>query len=379
MKRQLLGRCAILFVVAVAAWGAGLYLVREQGPYREEGVRAEPPAHQVGGLVVSADALRMGEVWEAKAFLWDLPIQNVTSRTVEVTAFYGSCGCLDIEPKSLIIPARENAKIRLKVDLTLRQTNEIGLPRRPVSFEIIPVVKHGSGVHGKGWRLHGEVRSKVTLGTLGLHFGESPVHGQPPVVRKVSGTIHVPCQGVQAVVDPGVATVQVRTHPEDTKRFELVVAPLPALPPGPFKTEVCVNLITQEGNSERVACLPVEGEMQPEIRLLPARLLLPGKKVGETAVGEVVLQVPPGQPAVVEQIETDSPDLIVAPLSLDGLPSGKGFRVSLRVTRPGDQSQVVRFVLRREGQGRVTIPMQVYCRGESAPGTTEKQEGSKRP
>jgi hypothetical protein len=53
---------------------------------------------------------------------------------------------------------------------------------------------------GPGWKLTGTVKSRVTLDSLAIYFGESPVEGQTPAPRTVIATTHLPAEGLTATV-----------------------------------------------------------------------------------------------------------------------------------------------------------------------------------
>jgi hypothetical protein len=335
-----------------------------------EAASTTPREYEIGGLVISAEALRFGEVWEKKDFTWELPVRNVTKEPIQITDWSASCNCLDVQPRSVRIPAHQTSTVRLALDLTARRPHEATLARRQLAYEIMPVFADGRRLRPRAWRVEGVARSKLTLDALYVHFGESPVHGEEPVARKVMGNVHVPFQRLETVVDAKRLDVRLRQFPDSPKRFELLVSPQPTLPPGPFRAEVVLNIITAEGKRERGLVLPVEGEMQPGVRLLPARLLLPTKRVGETATGVLTLQVPSRLPVVVEQIESSSADLHVEAIPLEGVPSGRGFRVSQRITRAGDHTSHVTFTLRSCEQ-LTRIPVEVFARGEDMPEEVE--------
>src|SRR5260370_952595 len=79
-----------------------------------------------------------------------------------------------VEPRKLTIPSGETATVRLKLDLTHRTQREIGQKERPFLVEATPVFKSGRG-QGAGWKLTGVLKSRVTLDSLAIYFGESPV------------------------------------------------------------------------------------------------------------------------------------------------------------------------------------------------------------
>src|SRR5437879_391142 len=115
----------------------------------------EPEAElELEGLTVAAPNLDIGEVWEAKEFLWTLPIRNRTRQTIQVHDFAVSCACIDFEPRSFRIQPGETVNVHLKFDLTKRLNYHIGMERRQFRQAVWPIVK-GRAPPARGWELHG--------------------------------------------------------------------------------------------------------------------------------------------------------------------------------------------------------------------------------
>ena len=327
----------------LAAYKLGLTLGPPAAP--------SPPAeYEIEGLVVAAGALELGEVWESKVLEHQLPIRNRTGGSLQVRDLAVSCGCLSIEPRKFTIPPYGTTSVQLKIDLTWRERADIGLPARPFTLEITPLTKNGWPRKG-GWKLQGVVKSRVTLDALSLHFGQEGVYGQTSAPRKVVATAHVPAQLLDVVTDPN--------------QYEVLVALQPELPPGPFASEINIDLITAAGERVFAAKLPIDGQVQPAVRPLPAHILLGSKPLDATAEAVVVLQVPPRCPIQVDRIETESEDVQVAATDIQGIPFGRAFRITQRITRVGDQRSTVRFVCRHPGQPPMSISTVVSYRGEA--------------
>ncbi len=326
---------------------------------------SEPAEVLIDGLTVSAAALDFGEVWEQKDFPWEVVLENRTDADVRVPSFVTTCGCVDLSPRSLTVPAHGTGKLAVKLDLTRRGPGEETAAVRPFSVGITP---HGSGqgTRPASWVLHGTVKSRVTLNPQYVHFGEMAVHGQTPPRRKVLVTAHVPVDGLEALANPDVATVEVKRSEGDPSRFELTVAPRPTLPPGPFACTVTIALQHAGCGHCSAATFSVAGQMQPEVRPFPAKLLLGSGPLGATMEGVVTLHAPAEAGVVVESIQIDSPDVHVRSVAIEGMPEGRTFRVTQRVSEAGDHSSVVRFAIRKAGGPPQNATMEVWYRGEVA-------------
>jgi hypothetical protein len=344
---------------------------------QKRAAQPEPAEVLIDGLAVAPAGLDFGEVWEQKAFPWEVVLQNRTDADVRVPSFVTTCGCVELSPRSVTIPARGTAKLAVTLDLTHRGPGEETAAVRPFTVGITPVGT-GQGSRPASWVVRGTVKSRVTLNPLYLHFGEMAVHGQTPPRRKVVVTARVPVDGLEAFVNPAIATVEVKRSEGDPNRFELTVAPLPTLPPGPFSCTV--SLTIQEAGCGRcpAATFSVAGQMQPEVRPFPAKLLLGSGPLGTTVEGTVVLQAPPEAGVVVESIQIDSAEVHVRPVAIEGMPEGRTYRVTQRVSEAGDHSSVVRFVIRKAGGPPQNATMEVWYRGEAAGSSAAAREEKER-
>lgn len=321
----------------------------------------EPPPSilEVNSLTAISKNLALGEVWEQKDFAYDLPIRNPSKSEVQVVDVRTSCGCTDVEPRRMRIPAEADATLRVGIDLFHRDRSEIGQALRPFAVEVTPITNQ-LGTGKSGWRLAGVIRSRVTLDVLNIHFGEEAIHAQKPAVRRVLATAHVPLRDLQVELAPpiGQATVVSRTE----NRFVIEIAVSPALNIGPFSGEMIVTGVDQEGTPRRAAILPIAGVMQPEIRMLPASVTLTPQPVGTVAEATLVLQAPESAEPVVHQVETSTSDLSVVAVEVPGIPKGRAFRISQRVTAFGDMMSGAVFVVRvgQNPEQRVKVDIRVH-------------------
>ncbi len=310
---------------------------------------------RVGDLEISAADLDFGEVWEEKPHARNVTVRNVGSGVVTVTDFMMSCSCASVEPRSFEVARGGEFSVRLLLDLTHRSPQEIGLERRVFQTEVIPMAARAPTPQ-RGWRIKGTVRSRATLGLEHLHFGQMATYNQAPVTRQVGLTLHVPADGVKVKADKDVVAVAVKPAGGDASgRYVLNVTPRADLPPGPFACELTVFVQTA-GGLKFGASLPVEGEVQPEVRVLPARLLLGSKPVNQVAESVVVLQVPAGADFKVHHIEAASDAVQVSATSAEGIPPGRAYLVRQRIAKAGDQETSVRFMI---SVGRAAPPKPV--------------------
>jgi len=337
---------------------------------RRRGRRGAPAEYECDGLTVSAADLDLGEVWNISEFIRDLAIRNKTGADKKIEDFATSCFCTAVEPRRLTIPAGGAATVHVRIDPNHRSPDEANLAARPFAVEIKPI-QDVSLPHRAGWTMHGLFKSRVTLNVLTVHFGQDVAQGAPPPTRTVLATVHMPFQRLAARLEPpSIGTVDVGRDAVKPDRAEIRITPSNTLPTGPFKGAVVVDVVDMDGNALPGATLPVAGDVQPGARLLPARVILGAHPVGTAAETVVVLQAPADAAWTVDRIETDSADIFVEATTAEGIPTGRAFRVRQKAAREGNQTDTVRFVVRKGGGPPITLPMEVTCLGELPHGTS---------
>lgn len=182
--------------------------------------------------------------------------------------------------------------------------------------------------------------------------------------RKVVVQAHTPVEKLDFRIEPAIAKIQSAPSPDGPQQFIFSISPLPSLPPGPFKGEIVVDVIGPDGERVPGAALPFAGNIQPQVRPLPARLLLGAKRVGEKAEATVVLQAPAEAAWNLEHIETDSFEVRVEAIKGDKALAGRAFRVIQQIKEEGDHTSQVRFVIRRPGQEPLVLTTEIHYHGE---------------
>jgi hypothetical protein len=360
----------ILTISFGVAYLGGLYARKWMQP---------PDQAVVEGLSIPLANLDIGEAWEEKDFVWLLPVRNVTSNTIEIRKFTTSCGCTAIKPANLSIHPGDTATVQLTIDLTHRSYAEKELSERPFTISVYPITQQTRRGGVPGWQILGTVRSRVTLDTKSVHFGDQPIRGQPAVTKKVLASVHVPCQALEVSVNPVIATTTIKRREDDPSRFEITIAVNPDQPAGYFHTDAKISVVSPGGKRELAFTLPIAGDMQPEVRLLPARVLLSPTPIGETAEAVVTLQVPSEANVAVDHIEIDDPGLRVEPTAIKGIPAGRAYRLLQQVAKQGERTSTARFFIRKPGQNLLTLSVEVCYRGESLKQTAAKVKEGKQP
>jgi len=365
----------ILFValISLAASGPAAYWLGSSLNPR----KPEPVFQVVEGLAIDAVLLELGDVWEESDYSRDLPLQNQTDHDIEISGFSLSCGCSSITPEKVTVPAGTASSVRLHIDLTKRQPSEIGMPVRPLTVQFAPIIAPG-WPKGPGWKMSGVIRSRATLETMTVHFGERVVEGEEGPTRKVVAHLCEPGLRLETAVEgPKVVRIDVRSTGSRDERTEVLITPLSSLPLGRFETKAVFSVISATGDRLPGPTLLIEGVVQPAIRPLPSQLVLGSHAVGQTASATLVLQGSTTIPITVQQIELESPDVRVEPTMGDGTHPGRTFRVTQKITKEGDQTSTARFVLHKPGQPPITVSVAITYRGN--PPTESPKNGKPMP
>jgi hypothetical protein len=350
MRWKLAIGVSILLLVGIYLVGMIIKNIRE----------TSQPLKMVEGLAIPSENLDLGEVWEANNVTLELPILNTSRRDVEVGKFISSCGCTEIRPSTLSIAPGETKKIFLTLDLTHRAASELGASRRPFRVAFYPLIQNTDQRESSKWELHGTIKSRVTLDTPTIHFGSQPICGEKPASQRLLATVHVPCKGLEVNVDPRVATVTVKRLAVNSDRFEVIIFNNPSLAPGNFHVDATIDVEESTGGRIMAVRLPIDGEMLPEVRLLPERILLAPKPVGEIAEATVTLQAPKEEEIAVDHIELDGDGVSATLADIKGIPTGRVYIIRQSMSKEGEHRSVVKFVVRRSNDKLSTIPVEVW-------------------
>lgn len=309
----------------------------------------------VTGLII------LGSASETKQQLHRLPIQNHSDIAVEIIDWSFSCNCTSVTPRQFTVPAGKTVEVELKIDLTHRLPNEMDRAQRAFSVQLRPKLKSVPSFKST-WLMHGAVKSRVTLDADFLQFGELPMQGQRSVKRRVVATTHIPTAWLEVRNDQSVVNVQVQRR--DDGRFELSFMPNPRLPAGEFRTDVHVDIVTPVGERFAGVIRPVAGTMQPEVRLLPARVFLGSHPVGSTVYGYVVMQGPAEASFHVDRIETDTMSVFATGSQVNGVAPGCTFRITQMIREFGDHTSTLRFFIGKGAEPPKMVIVEVTYRGE---------------
>jgi hypothetical protein len=345
-------------------------------------------ARENGRLVISDQALDIGDVWSQKDFRWTLPIENKGSAQVHVQKFLASCGCVAIEPQSFSLAPGATRKINLTMDLT--RVDAVGDPSESISraFRICLAALTESTVGSTltRWTLTGKVKSLLTLpnGDHTVHLGaaEQLIVGRPFPARNLSLKSTIPLHSVSVGANPTTVDASATVSPEsDSSLVLLRIAPRQDLPAGPFESNLSLVATTASGQTLPPTDILVKGVVHSDIAFTPEMYSFAPAPVGATVNGEVVVFSRTGRPFRLDELTSTHDDLKAIAIGGAQQPP---YRLSLtqHVSRPGANRRELRISVRHDDGrvGEATLP--VHFVGVSAASTaraTDTQPASDRP
>jgi hypothetical protein len=313
-----------------------------------------PQDEVIQGLSVALSALDLGEVWEEPKHRVRLPIRNLTIERIHIKKFSTSCDCFEVAPLSLDLAPGEESVVEVTLDLTRRSPREVGLVQRSLGAEIGPVLDASTKRAEKFWQFRGTVKSALTLHGRAIEFeefAESMRTAEPVALRM---TAHPTVMSVEVKSEPPLVAVQVRRSEEDPGRIDLIVTPIVPRAKGRFRGVLEISARIEESTPCLTYKVPFAGEVVPDVRALPERLLFRPQTVGSFVEEVVVLQTSPGIGIVSTIPTTENADTTVEAVSVSGIDAGKAFRVRSRVRSEGEQRGRVCFRVKRS-DGRIEV------------------------
>ncbi len=345
--------------IVVAAGMVGLFAVVFWLAMKSRGIVSEPAA-----FLIDEKHLWFGEVWEDPAFIWTIPITNPQSQDIEIKRFDKSCACVQIEPKSLMIPAGQTREVRLSLNLVAESTNETGLPIRDFGVGIAAETLSGkSSSRFIQWTIRGRVKKALMLSEPLVLFPHPQVHGEPFGSQKIVATPQIPILRLEARCQPDVASVRIaKIGSENDERWEVNVSPLSEkLPVGPFSFDVLLDPISQTEGRLPAVHLPVKGRVVDDIQADLSDVLLGERSIGEKGEGVVTLRSSKGQHFHIERIEL--PSGTSAQEIKPQLPTRRTFQIVKLISKQGDDRALVRFIVKTASGETIVVPVGVASYG----------------
>jgi hypothetical protein len=320
---------------------------------------AEPAA-----LVVDEQHLWFGEVWEDLAFVWTLPITNIRGQDVEIKQFHTTCTCVDIEPKRLVIPAKQKREVRLTLNLTTAPLKEAGSPVRDLEVGVSPEMS----VEGRGvarttmWTIRGRIRSAIQCESSLIDFGSQSELGQPIPSQHTRITTFATLRSLKASCTSSQFDVKVqRGSPNASDSFDLVIAPNGKFPRGEFRCSIALVPELPDGQRLPPKQAEVRGRIIRDIEVSPANILFGACPIGASPAETVAFRSLTGRSFTVTGVRCEG-DGLSAERVRTAASFGPTFEVKLRVSTSGDQGGKVFFRIScADGkEDEIAVPVSYY-------------------
>ncbi|MCI0739271.1 MAG: DUF1573 domain-containing protein [Gemmataceae bacterium] len=336
---------------------------------------------QTGSLVVDAEHLNFGEVFQQKQFRWKLPIQNRSDKELEISHFSASCSCVEITPPSLIVAPNQTAVVVLTLDLTELANPSDTVPR-VFKEMIIPRVKanDGRGVFHEGWSLQGRVEPGLLARPRTVDFGREILKTNPQRRSEV----------VSVIAQPGVVELGLEPNylfsaflrqstklPDGSEQYEVRITPSKDLRTGYFKSQILVRASHKDSGSAVDLSVPVQGYVREDVDALPSAVVFGARALGDIGEEALSLSSKSGQSFEVIGIHTEGAGINCAPSETTS-PKGRIFRVRQRFSQLGPTNNCVRFTIQGHNQIDVmTVEVSVAYHGYDGPAHDSRMAAGK--
>lgn len=214
----------------------------------------------------------------------------------------------------------------------------------------------------RGWRIKGRVRSPFELTPQIVYFWEGLVQGQPHKSERVILKSHVPLQSVRIKDAPIGASVKVRKLMESRSEYELMVGLTDSVPAGPFTFTFSVQGVGLDSHPLPAKKMVLKGVVYSDIQLMPEKLALGPKAIGEKMEETIVIHSIAGKSFTLAGIEGGEDVTFITQEQHKEL--GMAVRMRYECKRIGLHTQRILFSVQPQGQSSVEkIPFEVSCYG----------------
>ncbi|MCX7700928.1 MAG: hypothetical protein N2039_08630, partial [Gemmataceae bacterium] len=353
------GLAAVLLVFGMASGSlATLFWAVGVGPMR--GVKSAPERYvgPIGPIAVEPGDLDIGEVWETTYHRHPVRVRNLSNQPIAIEGFEVSCRtCMDVEEAGLRLGPGESGLIHLKFEFWYRYLSQFHDATRPLQQQFRPIFADESlnrATRGQNWEVVGTIRSRAAVRALAMDFGEALVRGGKPVRRKLDVRVHVPHDRLEAVsYHPGVG-VQFQPRSDADGRYDMIVEASPLIPVGPFQTEIHVYVHERGGHRAWAFMLPVFGNVQPSVRLMPSTLNLGKQPLGTEFEEFVTVLGLHGDDASIDGHPVGSSGVAIERLPSTDRRSPPMFRIRVHIDTIGEGLKKLQFCI-RGGDGNVVL------------------------
>ncbi len=230
--------------------------------------------------------LDFGTVWEAAGFAWELPIQNVSSKTVTVSELATSCGCTSVTPTRFQLRPGETTKLQFNFNLLASRP-----PGDMYDFSVDLMTRNTPGPFFH-CTIRGRVRTPVTLTPRAFHFvgADAVIHGSSAPSKSLNVAANYDELTITPEYDKALGLVTLSPVEGHKGRWILRLSPRPDLPPGPLSSTITLLISDATGSELTRIPVPVHGMVHSDIEVLPGAVHLGVQSHGTIVTESVTLE-----------------------------------------------------------------------------------------
>jgi hypothetical protein len=348
----------ILLAVVI---GIGLLGVLGARHYRANRSHQSPDQSvqgRVADLYISPAKLDFGSVWESSSSQWVLPIENRGEEDVEIEDLVATCGCTNIEPRSVTVPAHQSREVRVTVDLTQGgQQKADSITARAFEVQLRPKLQTGMTLReGDRWGLRGTVRPLLRIQPTAVDLGDVSELSLTASVRTVQVTSIIPLKSLKVVPDQRLLLSEVKRIPGGGERYELTVAVPPTPRLGQIEQDVILDAELEAGEMVKRA-VHVTGRVVKDYQSYPAQVTFGAQVLGEEAEESVTICSLTRRALEILDTTIQGDGLRLEDTPAIGI-EGVTLRLRQKILKPGEQTGKVVVKVRAVGDmTEVVVPV----------------------
>jgi len=193
-------------------------------------------------------------------------------------------------------------------------------------------------------------------------FEDPIIRGDPFPSKKVTVQALVPLADLRAICDPdkGILEVRMLASEEGGAQFELGIQPNHLLPIGSFNFPLSLHGVDRNGQCFPKRDLSTRGEVVEFVEVVPEKLLLGARTVGERVEESVVLRSRNGKSFLFEGVKTGNTHVTCRQSASDPM----RFHLEIPIQESGHKIQEVVFqVSEPKSKTPLLIPLKVCFYG----------------
>lgn len=255
-------------------------------------------------LFVPPDQLQFGKIPSNTPVERELQLHNRGTTEVTVERFHSGCGCVQVLPSSVRVPAQEAVRVRVLLEWRSEDSEDERVRTEPIAIDVAAVIS--GGLPPAVWKLRGTVLHVCSFPAhkeLYIPPAETPGQGCAAAEMRVPFKMARTVRQVSARSQPPILDVRIEGHESGNRA--LMVAPRRDLKPGPFHCRLELLGSRAKGGPEVVGSLAVRGEVLSRFKISPAWASLGMVVLGREVQQAFRIVPPPGESVAGVGVQSD--------------------------------------------------------------------------